>query len=142
MAGASAHTTTGGMQSTELGIPDSNDEKQFRKYILRRNYDESVEDSRENFSRKNSITKKAVMGYSKQPSKKLSGFNNYIHLSPRKSSEGSVTTKSPSKSESILFTRPQVRALGRSIIYGDKLNKKQTKTTHPLNIFVGTSNPG
>ena len=128
------------MQSTELGFADPNEEKQFRKYVLRRNYDESVEDSKETFSMNNSITKKAVLGYSKQPNKKLSGFNNYVHISPRKSSEGSLRAKPPS--EGVLFTRPQVRALGRSIIYGDKLNKKQSKTTHPLNIFVVDINPG
>jgi hypothetical protein len=123
------------VQSTELPFHESNDDKQFRKYILRRNNEDSIDDSRDNDAGKaKSISKKAILHNPLKLLKKRSSFAPNMNTSPRKAESNPFLRQA---TESVVVIRSPQRAVGRSIIYGDKIDKKQAKGTHPLSIFVG-----
>lgn len=129
---------TTAIQSTDLPMQDAHYDKQFRKYILRRNNEDSIDDSQDNDGRKGSIMKRAS-NYQPLKLKKRSSFSQYVNTSPRKTESNPFLRQA---TESIAILRSPQRAIGRSIIYGDKLDKKQAKTTHPISIFVGFDESG
>lgn len=130
-----ALSLTTGIIPTEQLAADSYDELKFKKYILRRNNEDSVDDSRE-FEQSNKLSpKKTSIIYSQAKlSKRRSSFAQYANMSPKK--QNSHTQFQRQSSNAIQVMRAPSRAIGRSIIYGDTLDKKSTKNIHPLSIFV------
>lgn len=126
---------TTGIHPTEALHIDSSDELKFRKYILRRNNEDSVDDSRE-FEQSNKMSpKKTSIIYSQAKlSKRRSSFAQYANMSPKK--QNTLTQFQRQSSNAIQVMRAPTRAIGRSIIYGDTIDKKSSKNIHPLSIFV------
>ena len=132
------------MHTTEVQLVDSHDDKLFRKFILRKGQEDfSYEDSREVVQSRESYRKlvsarKANLGKISQ--KGPSWLNAY--QSPKKQNSSSLLNISqPSTAGASTFARREsvTAGAGRSIIYGDKMNKGQVRKNHPLTLFVESS---
>ena len=123
-----------GIPFSEVGVNELHDDRLFKKFILRRAQDDSVCESKDSYQRMGSITNKSIINRSMNMKKKVIGLPN---ISPRKTE----TTSFLNSSQDTLFKRAPARAMGRSIIYGDKFPKKNIlKNVHPLHLFVVFSN--
>lgn len=131
--------------STNLPTVDPNfefsEDKLFKKFIMRRNIEDSLfDDSRENALsnkklRKSTLMRKASPSPNESPRK---GSLGDLFSSPRRKQTNLLIQGHPSSN----YRRAESRSIGKSVIYGDKLNKKQAKNTHPMTQFVGFSDQG
>jgi hypothetical protein len=125
--------------TTEANPMEPSEDKLFRKFILRKNMEDSAfEDSRENLPSRGSNRRLLSTSKNLSTIKKKSSWLKAYNQSPRRQDTGSISFLSGTDvvSRPSQFQRPISRTLEKSIIYGDKMMKGQVKSNHPLTMFV------
>lgn len=122
-------------------VSDNTEEKIFKRYINRKNIEDSLfEESREGLSKKGkhkgilspSMSLKPMGSFQKDKVKRVTAYD-IFNGSPRKPETNPLLRAIPGRQN---FRRPEVSELAKYLETGDKVSKKQPKS-HPLTIFVG-----
>ena len=134
MSSSNMHTTDVNMEASE--------DKLFKKFIMRKNIEDSIfDESRDSlFSGKKSRKAVIISGSGISVNSRQTSTGN-LFSSPKRAQTNMLIRALPPKG-STHIRKPESRVIGKSVIYGDKVNKKQVKSTHPLALFVSFYNSG
>jgi hypothetical protein len=137
----SVTVSTMNMPTTDMNL-DVGEDKLFKKFIMRKNIEDSIfDDSKESiFSNKKSRKAGFVSGLGKSINSSQTSASNTFS-SPNREKTNMLIRTIPTNGAAHI-RKPESRVIGKSVVYGDKLNKKQVKSMHPLGLFVNSFNLG
>lgn len=125
------------MPTTDMNL-DVGEDKLFKKFIMRKNIEDSIfDDSKESiFSNKRSRKAGFISRSGKSINSSQTSASN-LFSSPNREKTNMLIRTIPINGVAHI-RKPESRVIGKSVIYGDNLNKKQVKSMHPLALFVNS----
>lgn len=125
------------MPTTEVNM-DVAEDKLFKKFILRKNIEDSIfDDSKESiFLNKKSRKAGLISGSGISINSRQTSSSN-LFSTPKREQTNMLIRTIPTNGVAHI-RKQESRVIGKSVIYGDKVNKKQVKSMHPLSLFVNS----